>query len=166
MYATGTVECIAAMFEKPAFSSELMAGNLCLYDSALPGTYGTLAYCLTGGNILQWYRDQFGVTERAEAERTGGNAYESTASPSPQRAYVIVGIALFHAQWHALFRLAYSRRCVRFAAFDHPRRVPSRLLEGVALEMRVNIEILAARVWLSANFGQRAAVRETPSGIN
>ena len=59
MYATGTVECITPAFARPVFTPALRRNNLCTYDHAAPGLYTTVAFSLTGGNILQWYRDQF-----------------------------------------------------------------------------------------------------------
>jgi xylulokinase len=143
MYATGTVECIAAMFEKPAFSSELMAGNLCLYDAALPGIYGTLAYCLTGGNILQWYRDQFGVAERAEAERTGGNAYELLLRQVPKQPTPLLVLPYFTPSGTPYFDLHTPGVVFGLRLSTTRGEFLRALLEGVAFEMRVNIEILA-----------------------
>jgi xylulokinase len=143
MYATGTVECIAAIFEKPAFTPELMAGNLCMYDAAVSGMYGTVAFCLTGGNILQWFRDRFGAAERAEAERTGENVYElllrqSSAEPTPLLVlpyFTPSGTPYFDLQTPGVvygLRLSTSRG-----------EFLRGLLEGVAYEMRVNTEMLA-----------------------
>src|ERR1019366_4119257 len=59
MYATGTVEGITPAFGQPVFAPALQHNNLCTYDHAAPGMFTTVAYSLTGGNILKWYRDQF-----------------------------------------------------------------------------------------------------------
>ena len=76
MYATGTVECICPAFDKPIFAEELFRNNLCTYDHTLRGMYTTVLFSLTGGNLLQWFRDQWGRAEVEEAERTGADAYD------------------------------------------------------------------------------------------
>ena len=75
MYATGTVECFCPMLEKPSFTDELMKNNLCCYDYTLENQYTTVAYSLTGGSILKWFRDEFGQSEKERAKRTGENPY-------------------------------------------------------------------------------------------
>ena len=38
--------------------------------------YTTVLFSLTGGNLLRWFRDQWGQPEVAEAARTGADPYE------------------------------------------------------------------------------------------
>jgi len=131
MYATGTVECITPAFEKPVFTDALRRNNLCTYDHTAPGLYASVAFSLTGGNILKWYRDQFAAGQSYEeilktlAPKTdllvlpywtpSGTPHFDTTTPG-----AILGL-----------RLATTRGEVLRA-----------LLEGVALEMRLNLEIL------------------------
>jgi xylulokinase len=142
MYATGTVECIAALFDKPVFSGELMAGNLCVYDSAVPGTYGTLAYCLTGGNILQWYRDQFGAAERAEAARAGGNAYELLLRQIPDEPTRLLVLPYFTPSGTPYFDLHTPGVVYGLRLSTTQGEFLRALLEGVVFEMCVNMGIL------------------------
>ena len=82
MYATGTVECITPTFAQPVFTPTLQRNNLCTYDHAAPGMYTSVAYSLTGGNILKWYRDQFAPgQDYAEILKT--------AAPEPTKLLVL-----------------------------------------------------------------------------
>ena len=76
MYATGTVECICPAFERPIFADNLFQSNLCTYDYTLPGMYTTVAFSLTGGNLLRWFRDEWAQKEVEEAARTGSDVYD------------------------------------------------------------------------------------------
>ena len=143
MYATGTVECIAAIFEKPAFSPEMMAGNLCIYDAAVPGMYGTVAFCLTGGNILQWYRDRFGAAEVAEAERTSVNAYELLLRQYHEEPTSLLVLPYFTPSGTPHFDLHTPGVVYGLRLSTSRGEFLRALLEGVAYEMRVNTEILA-----------------------
>lgn len=142
MYATGTVECIAPAFSEPVFTEALRKNNLCTYDHAVPGMYTSLAYSLTGGNILKWFRDEFGAEEVEEARRTGKNAYElllSTVDDGPTNLMVLpyftpTGTPYFDTTMRGAIlglRLSTKRRDVIRA-----------LIEGVTFEMKLNLHIL------------------------
>ena len=109
------------------------------------GMYGTVAFCLTGGNILQWYRDQFGTAQRTEAERTSVNVYELLLKQIPEEPTPLLVLPYFHAP-----AARPISTCIRPALFFGLRLSTTRneilraLLEGVAYEMRVNTEILAS----------------------
>jgi xylulokinase len=132
MYATGSVECICPAFAQPVFNPTLRRYNLCTYDHAVPGMSTTVAFSLTGGNLLQWYRDQF-----APGQDYG--AVLATAAPEPTGLLVLPywtpsGTPHFdvHTPGAILgFRLSTTRGEILRA-----------LLEGVAFEMRLNLEIL------------------------
>ena len=134
MYATGTVECITPALAKPVLAENLRRHNFCTYDHAVPGLYTTVAFSLTGGNILQWFRDEFAA----------GQSYEEvlrSAATQPTRLQVLPywtpsGTPHFDLRTPgAIFglRLSTSRGEVLRA-----------LLEGVALEMCLNLDLLAS----------------------
>lgn len=132
MYATGSVECICPAFGQAVLDDALRRHNLCTYDHTVPGMYTTVAYSLTGGNILQWYRDQFSPGQDCAAVL-------QTAAPEPTGLLVLPywtpsGTPYFdlHTPGAILgLRLATTRGEILRA-----------LLEGVAFEMRLNLEIL------------------------
>ncbi len=142
MYATGTVECITPVLDRAVFSDRLMKSNLCTYNHVLKGLYTTVAFSLTGGNILKWFRDNFGETEVRRARESGEDAYGlllRAAAPHPVSQLVLPyftpsGTPHFDARTPGAIsglRLSTSRGEILRA-----------LLEGVALEMRLNLEIL------------------------
>jgi xylulokinase len=142
MYATGTVECITPGFDKAIFTEELRKSNLCTYDHTVEGMYVTVAFSLTGGNILKWFRDEFSAQEIKEAEKRKINAYElilDSVSKQPSKLVVLPyftpsGTPYFDTQTKgAIFGLQLSTSRGEFIRA---------LLEGVAFEMRLNLEIL------------------------
>jgi xylulokinase len=84
MYATGTVECFCPVLAKPSFSAELQQNNLCCYDYTIKGKYTSVAYSLTGGNILRWMRDELGQMEISRAAKTKENPYTLLLDAMPQ----------------------------------------------------------------------------------
>ena len=142
MYATGTVECICPAFDSAILDPRLMEGNLCTYDYTLPGMYATVLYSLTGGNLLQWFRNEWGQREVQQAEAAGRNAYElllERMDPEPTDLLVLPyftpsGTPYFDADVPGAIlglRLGHTRGQVLRA-----------LLEGVAMEMRLNVDLL------------------------
>jgi len=142
MYATGTVECITPAFDKAVFSNTLRRSNLCTYDHVIPNTHATVAFSLTGGNLLTWARDTFAPDIVRQAAEHGCDAYdlllkEAGESPSPLLAlpyWTPSGTPHFDTRTPGIvtgWRMETTRgQFVRA------------LLEAVAFEMRLNLQIL------------------------
>jgi xylulokinase len=142
MYATGSVECITPMFNNPIFSKKLKINNIATYDYTIENAYTTVAFALTGGNILKWFRNEFGAAEITQAKTDGKDAYElllNAADVKPSSLLILPyftpsGTPYFDTKTKgAIFGLRLSTRRGEFIRA---------LLEGVALEMRLNLEIL------------------------
>ncbi len=88
MDSTGTVECVAVAMPRLVLDRRLLDGNLPVEPHTVPGMYIVLGWSSVGGALLRWYRDTFAAEERAEASRTGRDAYDiilgqATSGPSP-----------------------------------------------------------------------------------
>jgi len=142
IYATGSVECITAAFAKPAFTAELRRSNLCTYDHAVKGLYVSIAYSLTGGNILKWFRDEFGAWEVAEAEQTGMNAYELLLGSMGEQPSSLLVLPYFTPSGTPYFDTKTKGAVLGLQLSTTRGEFIRALLEGVAFEMRLNLEIL------------------------
>jgi xylulokinase len=142
MIGTGTVECIAPAFAGPVQSEALFRSNLCTYDHAAPEMYTTVAFCLTGGNLLRWFRDEFGRQEIAEAARTGADPYDLLLKQMAPEPTQIMTLPYFTPSGTPYFD-AQTRGAILGLRLTTSRGELLRgLLEGVTLEMRLNLEIL------------------------
>jgi xylulokinase len=142
MYATGTVECITPAFEKPVFGDSLFKNNYCTYDFSIPGMYSTVAYSLTGGNILKWYRDEFAFEEKERAKRDGRNVYEvilETLPPNPSKLLVL---PYFTPTGTPYFDNQITGAIIGLRFNTTREEILRAMLEGVAFEMRLNLSIL------------------------
>jgi len=142
MYATGTVECIAPVVNQPIFTDELHRNNLCTYDHTVSGMYTTVAFSLTGGNLLKWFKNEFAAQDLKSAGDKGINIYEYLLNRMPGKPTDLLvlpyftpsGTPYFDTRTHgAVFGLKLSTSRMEFMRS---------LLEGVALEMRLNLQIL------------------------
>ncbi|MEX0680215.1 MAG: FGGY-family carbohydrate kinase, partial [Balneolales bacterium] len=142
MLATGTVECITAAFKKPEFSADLKKNNLCTYNYTIPDYYASIAYHLTGGNILKWFKDEFGGREVAEAERSKGSAYEYLLKAMSDTPSGLMVLPYFTPSGTPYFDTRTKGAIFGLRLSTGRGELIRALLEGVAFEMRLNLEIL------------------------
>jgi len=142
MYASGTVECVSPAFDRAVFDPALMRSNLCTYDFTVPGMYTTVAFSLTGGNLLKWFRDEWCAVEQTEATRSGCDVYELILRQMCDRPSSVLVLPYFTPSGTPYFDTDTP-------GVIHGLRLSTRrgdilrgLMEGVALEMRLNLETL------------------------
>ena len=80
-------------FAEPVLSDELYRSNLCTYDHAMPGMYTTVAFNLTGGNLLRWFRDEWGQVEVGRGRAHGRQRLRALAAPDARAAIEPAGPA-------------------------------------------------------------------------
>jgi xylulokinase len=142
MYATGSVECFCPILEKPSFSDELRQNNLCCYDYTIKGRYTSVAYSLTGGNILRWMRDEFGQSEKDEAARSGQNAYSLLLNAMPSFPTSLLVLPYFSPTGTPYFDTQVKGAILGLQLTTTRGEITRALLEGVALEMKLNLELM------------------------
>lgn len=142
MYASGTVECICPAFDQPVITPDLFRNNLCTYDFTIGGMYTTVAFSLTGGNLLKWFRDEWAAEQVRLATETDADAYSlilAAMSPNPTR---VLALPYFTPSGTPYFDTETPGAIVGLRLSTTRGEVLRALLEGVALEMRLNLEIL------------------------
>jgi xylulokinase len=142
MYASGTVECICPMFDRPLIDDRLFRANLCTYDYTLPGMYTTVLFSLTGGNLLRWFRDQWGQPEVAEAARTGRDPYELITRAMAAEPTDLMVLPYFTPSGTPYFDAETPGAILGLRLGTTRGQVLRALVEGVAMEMRLNLDIL------------------------
>jgi len=142
MYATGTVECICPAFDEPIFDENLFQNNLCTYDHALKGMYTTALFSLTGGNLLRWFRDEWGKQEVEEAARTGADPYDLLIQAMATEPTELLVLPYFTPSGTPYFDAQVPGAILGLRLATTRGEVLRALLEGVALEMRLNVDIL------------------------
>jgi xylulokinase len=142
MYATGTVECICPAFDRPILEESFFKSNLCTYDYTVEGMYTTVLFSLTGGNLLQWFRDQWGQAEVEEAGRTGDSAYDLLLGRMASEPTDLVVLPYFTPSGTPYFDAQTPGSILGLRLGTTRGQVLRALLEGIALEMRLNVDIL------------------------
>lgn len=142
MLATGTVECITAAFQKPIFNEKLRLNNLCTYDYVLPDSYSSIAYHLTGGNILSWFAEEFGYPEKEKANKTGKNYYSLLLDQLSLEPSELIVLPYFTTSGTPYFDRKTKGIIYGLRLTTKRSEILQALLEGVAYEIRLNLEIL------------------------
>lgn len=142
VYASGTVECITPAFKRPIFTEELRKNNLCTYDHAVPGMYATVAFSLTGGNILKWFRDEFGLTEVELAKKSNGNPYDLLLKQMPEQPSRLFVLPYFTPSGTPYFDVSVKGAILGLDMSTTREEILKALLEGVAFEIKLNLDIL------------------------
>jgi xylulokinase len=142
VYASGTVECITPAFHKPIFTKELRKNNLCTYDHTAPGMYATVAFSLTGGNILKWFRDEFGATETELAKKLNIDPYELLLEQMPLEPSRLLVLPYFTPSGTPYFDVSVKGAIIGLDMTVKRKEILKALLEGVAFEIKLNLDIL------------------------
>ncbi len=142
MYATGTVECICPAFDRPMLEESFFKNNLCTYDFTADDMYTTVLFSLTGGNLLQWFRDQWGRTEMEEAERTGNDVFDLLLGNMDPEPTDLLALPYFTPSGTPYFDAKTPGAVLGLRMSTTRGQVLRALLEGIALEMRLNVDIL------------------------
>jgi xylulokinase len=142
VYSSGTVECITPAFDKPVFTNQLRNSNLCTYDHTAPGMYATVAFSLTGGNILKWFRDQFGDVEVELARKMNRDPYELLIDKLPEEPSRLLVLPYFTPTGTPYFDVSVKGAIIGLDMHTTREEIMKALLEGVAFEIKLNLEIL------------------------
>jgi xylulokinase len=142
VYSSGSVECITPAFNKPVFTEELRKNNLCTYDHTSPGMYATVAFSLTGGNILKWFKDQFGSAEVDKAKETNCDPYELLLNQMPEKPSQLLVLPYFTPSGTPYFDVSVKGAILGLDLSTKREDILRALLEGVAFEIKLNLEIL------------------------
>lgn len=142
MYGMGTVECICPAFPVAVFGEGLFAGNLCTYDFTAGGMYTTVAFSLTGGNLLRWYRDVWGTEEQRQAASRQCSAYDLILQSLPEAPTDLLALPYFTPSGTPYFETHAGGAVLGLKLSTGRGDLLKGLLEGVSLEMKLNVEIL------------------------
>lgn len=132
MYAAGSVECLCPVIPQLTLSDELCKNNLCCYDYSITGAYTSVAYSLTGSNLLQYFKEHFAV----EA------GYDALMQELPAEPSSLLALPYFTPSGTPYFDPATPGTLIGWRLSTSRGEVLKALMEGIALEMKLNLELL------------------------
>jgi xylulokinase len=142
IYTCGTVECITPCLDKAVISDELRKNNFCMYDHVVEDKYVTLAYRLTGGNILKWFRSEFAYKEKETASALKKDPYELIVKNMAENPTDLMVLPYWVSGGTPHFDIHTKGAILGLRLSTKRGEVIRALIEGVAMEMRLNLDIL------------------------
>jgi xylulokinase len=105
--------------------------------------FTTIAFSLTGGNLLKWFRDEWGYQEMQEAARTGSDPYDLLLEAIPNTPTNLMTLPYFTPSGTPYFETDVKGAIFGLSLSSTRGEVLRSLLEGVAFEMRLNLDIMS-----------------------
>lgn len=138
----GTAECLTTAYREPVLNDRMLGFRFNCEPHVVDDLYVSLAFTVSAGGLLRWYRDTFCLQEKAEAAAADVSAYallDRRASTEPTSLLVLPhfsgsGTPYFdsHARGAILGLTTDTRSSEIYRA----------LMEGASFEMRHNLECL------------------------
>jgi len=142
MYATGTVECLLAVFESVVTNETMLRSNLCCYPHVAAGSWASIAFNFTGGSLLRWYRDQFNLLERHIAQIHNTDVYDYMLQNLPEAPTGILILPHFTSTGTPHMDPDPLSAVVGLTLATTKAEVTKAVLEGPTYEMKLNLELL------------------------
>jgi len=137
---TGTVECMTIAMAEPVLTEAMLGANHCVYPHVVPNRYVSLAFVYSAGSVLRWYRDQFGAKALEEAERTGRDVYDLLIERAPEGPIDLFLLPHFAGTGTPYLDSDSRGVLAGLTLKTTPEEITRAILDGVAFEMRVNLE--------------------------
>jgi len=142
MYATGSVDCITPAFSECMLNDNLFESNLCTYDHAIRDLYTTVAFSLTGGNLLKWFKNEWAHREIDDARTSGLDVYDVILRSMDTKPASVMTLPYFTPSGTPYFDVETPGAIIGLRLTTKRSEVLKSLLEGVIFEMKLNLHIL------------------------
>ena len=140
MNATGTSDVVCPAFDEPHLTDAMLASNYCCYPHTCAEQYCSIAFNLTGGLLLRWYRDTLCGEEVRVAAQSGRDPYDiilAGMAPDPVDTFFLphfVGSGTPHLDPH-------SRGALLGLTLETTKpQVTRAVLDSVNYELKLNID--------------------------
>ncbi len=140
--ATGTSDVVCPAFEKPILSQAMLEANYPCYSHVYEDMYLTIAFNMTGGLLMRWYRDTLCQAEQLEAERSGRDVYDIIVEQAAAEPVDIFILPHFVGSGTPTLDPA-SRGAILGLTLDATKADLSRaVLDSTDYEMKFNLETM------------------------
>jgi len=139
----GTTQCVTPVFPAVSDTRWMCEGGYAMVPFASGGLYATYAFSFTGGALVKWFTDRLAGNARSEAEKNGESVYQALErgmGEGPTGIYVLPHFAGAGTPYMD----PGAKGVITGLTIEHSLSdLYKAVLEGIAYEMRVNVEALA-----------------------
>jgi len=138
----GTVECVTVAFDQPVLTEAMFSHNYCCYPHVTEDMYVSLAFNYSSGSLLRWFRDNFAEADRKRAEEQGRDVYEIILEGLPDGPTGLLVLPYFAGAGTPYMDAQARGTMVGMTSSTDRKSFIKALLEGVCLDLRLNLESL------------------------
>jgi len=138
----GSTDSLNASFGELNTSAALAERGLSCTPHVLDGLYCTVAYSMTGGNLLEWYRDRFGHEELELACARHSNFYDVMVENAFKSTHPIMVLAHFAGTGTPYMNPTSMGAMLGLTLATEKCDVSMGILEGICFEMALNLDNL------------------------
>jgi len=138
----GTVECEIITLGELVINKKMLKNNFSTQIHTVPDSYVSLAYNLTSGSVLKWYRDKICADEKkiAESKKIHFNDYFfSMLNFEPSGLYVL---PYFSSTGTPYFDPSARGTITGLSLASTKQDIFKAIIEGLVFEIALNVELL------------------------
>jgi xylulokinase len=143
MNATGTSDCICPAFDRIILSDELLENNYCCYPHTIKDMYVTIAFNLTGGLLMRWYRDTLCEAERERARQKNIDPYDEIISGATDKIQPLFFLPHFTGAGTPTLDPLSRGALVGLGVSTTKADITKAVLDSTNYEMMYNLEALS-----------------------
>lgn len=140
--STGTVECLTPTLPQRAITEMMRLAHLCCYPHVIPQRWTTIAFTFGAGSVLRWVRDFLAPERSAFARSDGRDPYEALLAEMPREPTTLLSLPHLAGAGTPSLDLGSRGAILGLTLSTSRGEVIKSLLEGITLEMALNLELL------------------------
>jgi xylulokinase len=139
----GTTEAIVVSLDQPKMTRDLGRETFACYCHTAPEKYAALAYSTCSGNLLRWYRDNFGKEDRETASRQGSNVYDILIAKANLGKSGLMLLPHFIGSGTPWLDPESRGALLGINLATEPGDILAAILEGTTFELKMNLDSYA-----------------------
>jgi len=138
----GTVECITPVFDKIKLNNCMYKNSFCCESHVLKDLYVTVAYNMTAGSIINWYKNSIGFKDYYNSQKTNKDFYDYIYEGIDFEPSDILVLPYFGPSATPYFYKKPLGSIIGMAANTTIKDIFKAIIEGLVFEIKFNIELL------------------------
>jgi xylulokinase len=138
----GTVECLIPVFDRIRVNDRMKKNGFCCEPSALSGLYVTLAYNMTAGSLLGWYRNTMGFLDEHGSKQEGVDFYDYVFRRLEYKPAKVHTFPYFGASGTPHFHPRSLGAFIGLSLDTDNGEILQSMIEGLTFEMKYNLDLL------------------------